>query len=164
MSACLLAFFSVSIFANDRGGDKHEVSTRVTQVIYSEGWVGCYKIRSTLYTSPVDGKSCTDVFADTLKVELVSQGYRVSLYSIQASQNVCSFSFDMNENNGSLVRMTEFGPVFLNSVSDHLALSSKGTDPIAIGLGVCGIDAEVDGLKFPLSSKQDIASICPDGT
>lgn len=164
MSACLLAFFSVSTFANDRGGDKHEVSTRVTQVIYSEGWVGCYKIRSTLYASPVDGKSCADVFADTLKVELASQGYRVSLYSIQTSQNVCSFSFDMNENNGSLVRMTEFGPVFLNSVSDHLALSSKGTDPIAIGLGVCGIHAEVDGLKFPLSSKQDIASICPCGT
>lgn len=135
MSACLLAFFSVSIFANDRGGDKHEVSTRVTQVIHSEGWVGCYKIRSTLYTSPVDGKSWADVFADTLKVELVSQGYRVGLYSIQASQSVCSFSFDMNENNGSLVRMTEFGPVFIKSVRDHLALSSRGMDPTAIGFG-----------------------------
>lgn len=41
----------------------------------------------------------------------------------------------MNENNGSLVRVTEFGPVFLKIVRDHLALSSKGIDPTSDGLG-----------------------------
>lgn len=59
----------------------------------------------------------------------------------------------MNLTGGKLVYKTKFGPVSLQRDSESVKISSRGLDPTALGVGVCGIHAGIDGLTFPLSSQ-----------
>jgi len=116
-------------------------------------WVGHYFKKSELCTSPSDGIDCSEQFVDDLRIGKKHLGYLVKLHSTQANQSVCSFDFYMIPKDGQLIHNTQFGPVFLQKNADSLEISSKGIDPTALGLGVCGTHADIDGLKFPLSSK-----------
>lgn len=110
-------------------------------------------LRANYAHHPVDGRSCGKEFHDQLSVEKFGLGYRVRLHSTQANQNICSFSFEMTERDGSLVRQTLYGEIVVKQVRDFLYFSTKGIDPTASGLGVCGAHADIDGLQFPLSRK-----------
>ncbi|VVN45851.1 hypothetical protein [Pseudomonas fluorescens] len=116
-------------------------------------WSGDYLKNSDLCTSPSSGGSCSNQFSDRLKIEPAHQGYLVELYSTQADQHVCSFSVSMNLVNGMLVYKTKFGDVFIRKKGRSLEISSGGIDPTALGLGVCGAHADIDGLAFPLTSR-----------
>lgn len=74
-----------------------------------------------------------------------------------------SFTFQMDAVNGELVYKTQFGRVLLRRNGEALEISSQGVDPTALGLGVCGVHADIDGLKFPLASKSNIISACRAG-
>ncbi|MCK1792055.1 hypothetical protein [Pseudomonas violetae] len=124
-------------------------------------WSGYYLKKSELCTSPGSGDDCSEQFHDCLKVEPGRQGYLVKLYSTQADQNVCSFTFQMDAADGVLVYKTQFGRVLLQRNGESLEISSEGIDPTALGLGVCGVHADIDGLKFPLVSKSNAISACP---
>ena len=115
-------------------------------------WEGFYLKKSELCTSPINGSDCSEKFYDYLKIERVQQGYRVGLHSTQAYQNVCSFDFIMNLTDGKLVYKTKFGTVSLQRNSESVKISSRGLDLTALGIGVCGIHADIDGLTFPLLS------------
>lgn len=123
-------------------------------------WPGYYLKKSELCTSPSNGKRCSEQFRDCLKIESGRQGYLVELQSTQADQHICSFSFQMEAVDGMLVYKTQFGRVLLQRKGESLEISSKGIDPTALGLGVCGAHADIDGLKFPLVSKSNVVLEC----
>ncbi|WP_166359739.1 hypothetical protein [Pseudomonas akapageensis] len=123
--------------------------------ISSFQWPGFYSKKSELCTLPNNGEDCSEQFRDHLKIESVRQGYLVELHSTQADQHVCSFLFEMDNVGQALIYKTHFGPVLIQRNGSFLEISSKGIDPTALGLGVCGAHAEIDGLRFPLSSKVD---------
>jgi hypothetical protein len=116
---------------------------------------GCHVKRSELCTSPHDGSSCSDQFQDTLNIEPNKQDYQVTLFSTQASQHVCSFSFQMSAINGALVHDTPYGPITIKLKDGSLNIYSKGIDPTALGLGICGVRADIDGLRFPMAGRVD---------
>ncbi|MBD8238127.1 hypothetical protein SOM46_06900 [Pseudomonas fluorescens] len=116
-------------------------------------WTGHYFKKSELCTSPNDGVDCSEQFVDELRIEKKYLGYLVRLHSTQANQSVCSFEFYMIPKDGKLIHNTQFGPIFLQKDADSLEIFSKGIDPTALGLGVCGVHADIDGLKFPLPIK-----------
>ena len=118
-------------------------------------WVGHYFKKSELCTSPNDDNDCSEQFVDDLKIGKKHLGYMVKLHSTQANQSICSFEFYMILEDGKLIHNTQFGPVFLQKNADSLEISSKGVDPTALGLGVCGVHADIDGLKFPLPGKSE---------
>lgn len=160
----MLLIFSITV------GQAGEVSISSTQknidaeeASLSNFWSGNYLKKSELCTSPGDGSDCSDQFYDCLKIESGHLGYLVELYSTQADQNVCSFTFQMDAVNGELVYKTQFGRVLLRRNGEALEISSQGVDPTALGLGVCGVHADIDGLKFPLASKSNIISACRAG-
>lgn len=116
-------------------------------------WTGCYKQKSYLCTSPQDGSNCDNKFSDTLKITRKDSTYIAQLYSTQANQNTCAFKFEMYEHDGSLIHETEFGKVSITLKREQIEISSKGVDPTAIGLGICGVHADINELKFNTSSK-----------
>lgn len=124
-------------------------------------WSGYYVKQSEWCTSPGSGQDCSGEFHDCLKVEAASQGYIVELYSTQANQHVCAFTFNMDADNNMLVYKAQLGSVFLKRNGDSLMISSKGINSTALGLGVCGAHADIDGLKFPLINKSNTAEVCP---
>jgi hypothetical protein len=119
---------------------------------YVSSWSGCYVKSSDLCTTPGNGESCAETFRDELVVEADADVYLVSLYSTQADQHVCSFSLKMHAIDNALVYPSQFGRIEINSSSGFLEISSKGVDPTALGLGVCGAHADIDGLRFPFAS------------
>lgn len=116
-------------------------------------WVGKYSKDSSFCTFPGTEESCSNSFKDTLKVSRKSSGYFVELYSTQADQHVCSFAFQMAVKGGALEYDSKFGVVLIENKYDLLRVSSGGVDPTALGLGVCGAHADIDGLEFPVSSR-----------
>lgn len=140
--------------------DNHKGNERDGSTSQPFSWSGFYWKKAEFCTSPGNGKDCSAQFHDCLKIELGRQGYLVELYSTQADHNVCSFTFRMDAVNEKLIYKTQFGPVLLQRSGDSLEISSEGVDPTALGLGVCGVHAEIDGLKFPLASKRDAISKC----
>lgn len=146
-----------SLAAVQMSADLKEVSQRFHETDQAASaflWEGYYFKESTLCTSPNDGRDCSADFQDRLKIEKNPEGYLVALHSTQANQNICSFSFTMELIDGGLVHNTKLGPILLQADSNLLKLSSKGIDPTALGIGVCGIHANIDKLTFPLSSKR----------
>ncbi|WP_150645583.1 hypothetical protein [Pseudomonas fluorescens] len=140
-----------SLAAGQANGSSQEVVGAKNTPIYL--WIGYYLKKSELCTSPSNGERCSEQFRDHLNIEAGRQGYQVKLYSTQAGQHVCSFSFQMDAADGMLVYKTQFGRVLIQRNGDSLEISSKGIDPTALGLGICGAHADIDGLKFPLASK-----------
>ncbi|WP_166359590.1 hypothetical protein [Pseudomonas akapageensis] len=120
-------------------------------------WPGQYAKKSELCTFPNNGESCLEQFRDFLKIESVRQGFLVELHSTQADQHVCSFLFRMDSVGEALIHKTQFGSVLIQRNGNFLEISSKGVDPTALGMGVCGARADIDGLRFPLSGN------CNDG-
>lgn len=156
VSLIISMFFIPSIFA----GQFDEVSKKLTQPVFwieetpsDLIWAGYHEKKSELCTSPVDGSDCSDVFSDYLKIEKNGLGYLVKLRSTQARQSVCSFEYYMVLNRGRLIHETKFGSVTLQKNGNSFEISSKEIDPTALGLGVCGVHADIEGLKFPLSKE-----------
>ena len=118
-------------------------------------WAGHYLKQSELCTSPADGGNCSEQFDDCLKIEPGRQGNMVELHSTQANQHVCSCSLKMEPVEGTLVHRTQFGNIIIKRDGDSLEISSKGIDSTALGLGICGAHADIDGLKFSLASKSN---------
>ncbi|MNO05353.1 hypothetical protein D3C81_2266980 [compost metagenome] len=59
-----------------------------------------------------------------------------------------------------LVYKSQVGQVLVKQSGDFLEVSSKGVDPTALGLGVCGAHADIDGLKFSIASKVNRSVQC----
>lgn len=116
-------------------------------------WTGKYSKDSSFCTYAGSEESCSNSFRDTLKIRKNSSGYFVELYSIQAGQHVCSFAFQMAVKGGALEYDSKLGVVLIEKNYDLLIVSSGGVDPTALGLGVCGAHADIDGLEFPISSR-----------
>lgn len=157
-TACLAISMSyASLLAAGQMGE--DLKTTTQEVFFAEkissdvSWAGYYLKKSELCTTPNDSVDCSEQFVDDLKIEKKHLGYLVKLHSTQANQSICSFVFYMIPKDGKLIHNTQFGPVFLQKNDDSLEISSKGVDPTALGLGVCGVHADIDGLKFPLRSK-----------
>jgi len=157
-TACLAISMSyASLLAAGQMGEDLKATTQ--EVFFAEkissdvSWAGYYLKKSELCTTPNDSVDCSEQFVDDLKIEKKHLGYLVKLHRTQANQSICSFVFYMIPKDGKLIHNTQFGPVFLQKNDDSLEISSKGVDPTALGLGVCGVHADIDGLKFPLRSK-----------
>jgi hypothetical protein len=130
----------------------------------SLAWVGEYRTKSGLCTTPDDGASCAHEFEDCLSIKRSVDGYYVELHSTQASQNTCSFRVEMKAaKDGRLVLDTSVGSLSLLRKGDAIEVSSPGVDPTALGLGFCGAHADIDGLVFPLSAKKDVETPCFSG-
>ncbi|NMX66888.1 hypothetical protein HBO15_05950 [Pseudomonas sp. WS 5111] len=141
---CVLAVVFAS--AKARGGEGAKAGLDIT-------WTGEYSKDSSFCTYVGSEESCSNSFRDTLKVRKNSSGYFVELYSTQADQHVCSLAFQMAVKGGALEYDSKFGLVLIEKKYDLLKVSSGGVDPTALGLGVCGAHADIDGLEFPISSR-----------
>lgn len=125
-------------------------------------WPGSYSMPSGLCIGPFSLEmetTCSKEFRDQLTIQTDGDGYLVDLHSTQAYQHVCAFSFRMTEANGELFHATRFGPIRVRRVGGMLRVSSDGIDPSALGLGVCGVHADIDGLEFPEAKRVDLAPI-----
>ena len=156
----VLLMVSETAFCFSFGVSADPLSKAAEESPSSWGKGGCYVNSSYLCTYPKDGKSCSKRFYDYLSVNSSASGYRVSLYSVQANQNVCAFSIDMSLVGGALVRETSSGVISLTREDKALRFDSKGVDPTALGLGFCGVHADIDGLEFPLSGRIGPSSKC----
>lgn len=116
-------------------------------------WVGLYLEKSERCTSLDGSVSCTEKFNDCLSIRPTALGFLVELNSTQAYQHVCSFSLVMEATGSELVYNSPAGQVLVKRSGDFLEFSSKGVDPTALGLGVCGAYADIDGLRFSIASK-----------
>lgn len=123
-------------------------------------WTGCYKQKSYLCTSPQDGGNCENQFSDTLKITYKGPTYIVQLNSTQANQNICAFKLEMSESDGILIHETELGQISLILQGEFIEISSKGVDPTALGLGICGIHADINELTYKIASKSTNESDC----
>lgn len=164
-STCVLSMLLISFFpsaeAGESSNDERQGNVDVERSLSSSfEWSGLYLKKSELCTSPVNGESCSEQFRDCLRIESGIQGYRVELHSTQADQHVCSFSLQMDAVDGVLGYQTQFGRILVKRNGDSLEISSKGIDPTALGLGVCGAHADIDGLKFSLARKSNTTSGC----
>ncbi|AUI05797.1 MULTISPECIES: hypothetical protein [Stenotrophomonas] len=135
---CLSLLFQASVLQMAWAGDSDHGA-----------WTGSYSQASDLCTEPGSGRSCRDGFRDSLSIVEESLGYRVELHSIQAMQHVCSFVLHMKPEGGKLIHQSELGTVVIEQHAGALRVSSGGIDPTAMGLGLCGTHADIDGLEFP---------------
>ncbi|WP_094001668.1 hypothetical protein [Stenotrophomonas sp. CC120222-04] len=135
---CLSLLFQASVLQMAWAGDSDHGA-----------WTGSYSQASDLCTEPGSGRSCRDGFRDSLSIVEESLGYRVELHSTQAMQHVCSFVLHMKPEGGKLIHQSEPGTVAIEQHAGVLRISSGGIDPTAMGLGLCGTHADIDGLEFP---------------
>jgi hypothetical protein len=152
--AITLLLTTSSCFSTEDQKNNHDNKVD-TASMHKISWTGCYKQKSYLCTSPQDGSNCEDKFNDTLKITYTPPRYAVQLNSTQANQNICSFNFEMTESNGQLVHETEFGRILIFLKGNTIEISSKGIDPTALGLGVCGNHADINELTYSLANKSD---------
>jgi hypothetical protein len=66
----------------------------------------------------------------------------------------------MSESDGKLIHETEFGQISLTLQGESIEISSKGVDPTALGLGICGIHADINELTYKIASKSTNESDC----
>lgn len=130
------------------------VASSPTNAQTNLSWEGTFRVGSLLCTSPENGSDCSGLFSDRLEVRKKGEHYLVTLESTQANQHVCAFSFLMKEVGRHLVYETAHGRVRMVRTDAALIISSKNVDPTALGLGICGAHADIDGLAFPWSSKR----------
>lgn len=156
-----LVFFPYFSEAGDTPGGEISVSNEdANKLATMFKWAGLYLEKSELCTS-VDGiDNCAEKFNDCLSIKPTTVGFLVELNSTQAYQNVCSFSLEMKASNRGLVYQSQFGEVIVERNGSYLEISSKGVDPTALGLGICGAHADIDGLRFFLANKSSSKSQC----
>lgn len=147
----LIAALSTLTLGSGYGGDLDKFPAIAAAETFS--WLGYYSQQSERCTEPATNASCADQFRYQLKIKPWNQRYKVELLSTQADQHVCSFSFFMDVVDGELVHETELGRVLVRRNDVSLEITSKNIDPTALGLGVCGAHADIDGLTFPLASQ-----------
>ncbi|MDF3868560.1 hypothetical protein P3W53_29160 [Pseudomonas denitrificans (nom. rej.)] len=157
----ILVIFAAAFCVSCGGyADSSRSSIKGSKSALGLGLEGCYVNSSYLCTDPDDGEDCSKKFKDYLSVKEEGSGYRVELHSTQAGQNVCAFSMEMTQINGALTRETSGGLVSLARKYDVLRIESKGVDPTALGIGVCGVHADIDGLAFPISGRLETSVEC----
>lgn len=144
-------------FANAQNTNAEKSYPTANQKIF---WTGCYKQKSYLCTFPQDGSNCEDKFSDILKITYKGPTYIVQLNSTQANQNICAFKLEMSESDGKLIHETELGQISLTLQGESIEISSKGVDPTALGLGICGIHADINELEYKIASKSTNESDC----
>lgn len=130
------------------------VASSATNAQTSFSWEGTFRVGSLLCTSPENGSDCSGFFSDSLEVRKKGEDYLVTLESTQANQHVCAFSFLMKEARRQLIYETPHGRIKVMRTDAALIISSRNVDPTALGLGICGAHADIDGLVFPWSSKR----------
>jgi hypothetical protein len=123
-------------------------------VVPDASWEGTYTVSSLLCTSPEDGSNCSKIFSDSLQIRKKGNDYQVTLESTQANQHVCAFSFQMKVTGWSLVHETAYGRILVTRKKAGLTIISDNVDPTALGLGICGAHADINGLVFPRVSKR----------
>lgn len=157
----LLVFFSSCAEAGEFSGEKvPSVIAETNKPSSVIDWTGLYLEKSELCTSLDGSASCAEKFKDCLSIKPTALGFLVELNSTQAYQHVCSFSLEMEATNTALIYQSQFGPVLVKRDGNFLEISSKGIDPTALGLGVCGTHAEIDGLRFSIANKASSNSQC----
>ena len=157
----LLVFFSSCAEAGEFSDE--EVSGVIAETNKPSSvidWAGLYLEKSELCTSLDGSASCAEKFKDCLSIKPTALGFLVELNSTQAYQHVCSFSLEMEATNTALIYQSQFGPVFVKRDGNFLEISSKGIDPTALGLSVCGTHADIDGLRFSIANKASSNSQC----
>lgn len=123
-------------------------------------WIGLYLEKSELCTSLDGSANCTEKFHDCLSIRPTALGFQVELNSTQAYQHVCSFSWVMEATDSELVYKSQAGQVLVKQRGNFLEVVSEGIDPTALGLGVCGAHADIDGLRFSIASKVSSSLQC----
>ncbi|MBV7478048.1 hypothetical protein [Pseudomonas sp. PDM31] len=123
-------------------------------------WTGLYLEKSELCTYLDGSAECSAKFNDCLSIKPVALGFQVELTSTQAYQHVCAFSLVMVATGSGLVYKSEVGQVLLKQSGGFLEIFSEGVDPTALGLGVCGGHADIDGLRFSIANKVSSSLQC----
>jgi hypothetical protein len=122
-----------------------------TEIVFakpSTHWEGNYKTPSIRCTSPIDGSDCSAMFIDTMSIRKTDKAFTIELNSTQANQHTCALEVNMSEEDNVLVYPTDQGKIVIESSSAGLSIVSTGIDPTAMGLGICGAHANINGLKF----------------
>lgn len=145
------------IFFGDEMSGVNAEASKPASVI---NWTGFYLEKSELCTSLDGSATCAENLNDCLNIKPIALGFLVELNSTQAYQHVCSFSLEMEATNTALIYQSQFGQVLVRRNGSFLEISSKGTDPTALGLGVCGAHADIDGLRFSIANKSSNDSQC----
>lgn len=161
ITSMFLVLFGFCSWAEELHNNEDPNGVGVESLFDSSGeWSGRYLKKSELCTSPGNGSGCSERFNDCLEIKPEGSGYLVRLHSTQANQHVCFFSLQMDAVDGMLVHQTKFGSVFLMRTENFLEISSKGMDSTALGLGLCGAHADIDGLKFDISKRTNSVLKC----
>ena len=122
-------------------------------------WEGLYETASKSCSSPPGGGMPCSEFKDCLKIKESSGYYTVEIYSVQAYQNTCSAVLEMRDDPHGLAYMDAQGrEVWLRLDGSNLTLMTNGFNPV----GYCGAHASLDGIQFPVASRQEIDGVCAE--
>ena len=129
-----------------------------SSIVGSE-WEGFYEAASkSCSTPPGGGKPCSS-FKDCLRIKKSSDYYTVEFHSVQAYQNTCSAVLEMRDDPKGLVYMdSQRREVRLLLEGSNLTLTTNGFNPV----GYCGAHASLDGIAFPVASRQAIDRTCAE--
>ena len=127
--------------------------------IVGSEWEGFYEAASkSCSTPPGGGKPCSS-FKDCLRIKKSSDYYTVEFHSVQAYQNTCSAVLVMRDDPKGLVYMdSQRREVRLLLEGSNLTLTTNGFNPV----GYCGAHASLDGIAFPVASRQAIDRTCAE--
>lgn len=124
----------------------------------ANAWVGFYKTGSSLCRTPKTLKSCATKFHDCLRVQGAKGNYVVELYSVQANQHTCALSLKMTSETRGLKYVDQEGrEIILERQGSKLVFSTNQFDPSP---GFCGAHGSIDGIAFPLASRQSQDEVC----
>ena len=152
--AMMLAFPSCRAYAGQEA----------SRLSIDNSMVGVFMQKSPLCTDPAaeDGV-CAEKFQDCLSVKKSGNAYRVNLYSVQARQSICSFSYLMKPVHASALAYTspKHGAITVTFSHGKILVNSNGFDASAAGNAICGAYADIDGIEFSKDSKVPQAPECP---
>lgn len=122
-------------------------------------WEGLYETTSKSCSSPPGGGTPCSEFKDCLRIKKSSNYYVVELHSVQAYQNTCSAVLKMRDDPQGLAYMDGRGrEVWLRLEGSNLTLLTNGFNSV----GYCGAHASLDGIEFPVASRQAIDGVCAE--
>lgn len=134
------------------------------QVNSLDSWEGYFEIKSPRCSDPSNLGSCSSLYKDCLRIDRINDKYHVELYSVQAVQHICAFSFDMDVVGRMLVkRLDQSDRIEIHRSGGKLIITTNGFDPTALGAGLCGAHGDVNGLSFPISKKKRYSRTCFEG-
>ena len=120
-------------------------------------WEGLYQTASGLCSSAPSGVVPCSQFKDCLRIRKSSGHYIVELHSVQAYQNTCSAVLEMrNDPQGLAYTDAQGRKVWLRLEGPNLTLVTNGFNPV----GYCGAHASLDGIEFPVASRQAVGGFC----